>query len=579
MDTAIHKIAIDFFELLDNGLRGDDLNTELYRDGGPLSEYLKSTTNKFVAVYQANRLDIPFYKYPLLARLLEFYGVDIGFLYQNPLGAKQITMSISKTMHSDFAEDLLRRKPDVSVMIDTATDVSSISSLAILLQTYDQDRNVTVKLYRLMKSPMNEGGQELFDMFTKSLEEDGLSDYVKEKVIGFASDGGSNVRKFRRLLTEWSGRDDLYLVHCYAHKLDLVLKHAWSQSPFLKEIDEMVNALHRLFNSKSHKKKELLHRTAEELGDTKFELKRVIPTRWVSSKLRAFETVLEHWKTIVKATEYVLADKTTKGPQRANAEYVLSQMKDPTLIITTAFITDACRELSTVTLLLQGRGTTLISKKERRTKLKQSLEQLKSVNGKWVQWALDNSKIHILEGLQPQVISLEEFEGQTITLDGVEMAHSDQKNPSSLYTERSKYLDDVLEEIAWYFPEDPTDNLDIFDPMQWTRENLLNFGNVELLNANLGLKWRYAPAQVLQDWIDLKTQIHSNADFRRLVKKTPEDFWAYFLTDGSGIEWPESMRKVVTNLLVVPASTAEVNIFSLHFLVLSRFDFHVAVHE
>ena len=432
-----------------------------------------------------------------------------------------------------------------------------------------------MKLYRLIKVGETEGGQELFDSFKKALEEDNLLDYMKDKVAGFASDGGSNVKKFRRLLVTWTGRDDLYLVHCYAHKLDLVLKHSWESFTDLQDVDNLANALYRLFNSKSHKRKQLLQNTAKELGDTKFELKRIIPTRWVSSKLRALRTVLSHWKTLVTAVEYVLDDRTLKGPQRVNIESIMQQLKDPNILATMAFITDACEELSILSLYLQTRGTSLIQKKESRTKLLESLVRLQSTNGKWLQWVMDNAEL-TEEGRK--IVSLEELMKKSVTISGTEMGFNGQQS-SGLHTDRDEYIDSIKEWMDWYFPEDPTDNLDIFDPRHWARDTLEVFGNAEILNANTGLKWNQPPAQLLKDWIDLKNVIYAKPDFQRWVQKKPEDFWTFFLDDGANVAWPQSLKNIITNLLVVPASTAEVLFLVYLFEALQSTNLKLSVNE
>ena len=246
----MHRLALDYFNLFDGGKRGTALHEEFYREDGPMRAFLRPTELEFVAVFQSQRMNIPFYKHPLMVQTLIYYDVKLGHLYHTPTGAKTITMSISSTMHDDFVTDLLTRRPEVSILLDTATDVATISSLAILFQTYDTNNKVLVKLYRLFAAGGRESGENLFASFQEFLRKDGLTEYVKEKCVGFASDGGSNVRKFRDLLQEWT-TNHLMTVHCFAHKLDLALKHSWTEMDYLQDVDDTVNGLYRMFNSKS----------------------------------------------------------------------------------------------------------------------------------------------------------------------------------------------------------------------------------------------------------------------------------------------------------------------------------------
>ena len=317
----LHRQALDYFRLIGEDKRDSELYEEFYREDGPMRVYLKPTEHQFVAVFQATRMDIPFYKYPIMGQTLIYYGVDIGHLYHNPTGAKTIKMSISATMHEELVADLLKRGPELSILIDTATDVATISSLAILMQTNDVNNKFIVKLYKLLPAGRRESGENLFSMFTTALAGDGLTDYVKAKCKRFASDGGSNVKKFNRLLQAWT-TTYLIAVHCFAHKLNLALQQSWEEISYLQEVDEVVNGLYRIFNSKSHTKKALFYETAEELGYNRFELKRIVPTRWINTKRRAISTVLVNWRVLVKATEALIDDRATKRPQREQAKYL-----------------------------------------------------------------------------------------------------------------------------------------------------------------------------------------------------------------------------------------------------------------
>ena len=554
--SKLHILAIDYFKLVDAETEGEDLQEQFYREDGPMKVYIGPTEKTFVAVFQSTRMDIPFYKYPIMAQTLVYYDVKLGHLYHTASGAKAITMSISNTMHEDFANDLLSRQPELSILIDTGTDISTIASLAILFQTYDSSGKVVVNLYKLLPAGKHETGENLFSIFKTELEKDGLFEYVKNKCVGFASDGGSNVKKFRRLLKEWVARE-LMAVHCYAHKLDLALKHAWEQMPYLYDVDETSNGLYRMFNSRSHTKKALLYETAEQLGYARFELKRIVPTRWINTKRRALSTVLTNWKVLVTAVESVIEDRSTRRPQRVEAKSLDSSLKDPSLLSTMAFITDACEELAAVSIQLQGRSASLIGKKALRERLITRLTSLKTENGPRLQELLGKSTIPGDDSRS--VNTLVEFETEDVETDGV-LLHPYDLDENSLANQRSSYIDNVIEEIRSYFPTDVTDHLDIFDQRQWPENNLRNFGNAEILKLNEELRWQHSPVTILQQWIALKDTVVSRSDYPLLKDKTPEEFWIKLLTPGSGILWPEVMKVILTNLLVVPASTAEVRL-------------------
>ena len=161
------------------------------------------------------------------------------------------------------------------------------------------------------------------------------------------------------------------------------------------------------------------------------------------------------------------------------------------------------------------------------------------------------------ENSNQRVEGVTEFETEDVMLHEV-LLHPYEVDENSLQNQRGKYMEKIVTEIESYFPIDATDDLYMLDPQKWPSLDIHNFGNTRIIALSQQLRWNYPPAEILKSWIDIKTTIHASFDFATLKAKKPEEFWVHYLRAGSGITWPANIQNVITNVLVTPASTAEV---------------------
>ena len=559
-ENPLHRLSVEHAKLFQQGSRIHQLKTRFEAPGEPLRVYTNATENLFAVGFSLALVDLPFYRYPRMRELLLFFNAKIGHVYANPSGIQRIQRFMSNVMHDELISLLKNKKPEFSLLIDTSTDVSSIPALALVLQIFDEvDGVVKLLLYKVVWVDGGETGEELWQLFLREIRKDGLDNYVQEKCIGFASDGGSNVLLFRQKLKAYTSyADRMIMVHCFAHKSELVMKHAWESQPYLISIEDSANAFHRIFGCKSAKKKRHLQKAQQELGDSSFSLSRLHKTRWVAPRLRALDKIVIHWKTILKALQRVLEDSTIRDKkQRTLAKEMQILLLDPTFLITTAFVADVYTAMSSLSLQLQDRGATLIGKKEKRDKLKATLTKLKTANGPFVRSVLENSRVSS-PSFKGQVLSVEIFETGNVYHMAMNKPIEDTA-ATRLHQNREKYVNLILDQLDSYFPSDPTDNVDIMDPSHWPlSSDIRSYGNTELKLMNGQLRWNYDETELIDEWIKLKNSVIASPFFGEQRKiNTPEGFWSFFLKQGTVI-WSPSMRQIITNIISIPSSTAEV---------------------
>ena len=76
-----------------------------------LNEFMKKTENVMRIVFQAVKMNIAFYSYPLLVDILKWHNVDIGIHHQGRKGMQLITSHISAIMHKQLVAYLLLKQP------------------------------------------------------------------------------------------------------------------------------------------------------------------------------------------------------------------------------------------------------------------------------------------------------------------------------------------------------------------------------------------------------------------------------------------------------------------------------------
>src|SRR5258708_6732347 len=73
--------------------------------------------------------------------------------------------------------------------------------------------------------------------------------------------------------------NNLYTIHCMAHKIQLVVTHAFQKiSGYKNRLENPINGIDSFYNDKSFKRKESFIKIAEEFGNRFYELNCIYST-------------------------------------------------------------------------------------------------------------------------------------------------------------------------------------------------------------------------------------------------------------------------------------------------------------
>ena len=157
-----------------------------------------ATSKMFLTVYAEIRSNLPFINHHYLVELQKANGLDLGHYFANRDGATRITESISLQMHYKLLENLKSHARPISIIIDLSE--AGFHYLCIMLQTIENKRTV-IYFYKIIKLDEDETGEGIYNAIIEQFKEDDLFDYIKQNLVGFASDGASSMISPKKALS------------------------------------------------------------------------------------------------------------------------------------------------------------------------------------------------------------------------------------------------------------------------------------------------------------------------------------------------------------------------------------------
>ena len=564
IETDLHKISLQYFRNLDMGLWGENLTDAMMERDGPFYQFYSPTENLLLAVYQAVRMGLSFRSFKIFTETLKHFRVNVGHVHNGNAGMKVILMHIEKMMRNDLSNYLRLHRPEVSITLDSSTDIAGKPSLAVLFQTFVEKNRPKTFFYRLL--PLKgESGVELFNTFKAALEADGLDQYLREKLAGYVSDGCSVMTStFLAELKKYvvSGVINSW---CLNHRTELVSKTALRNRPLVKQIESKINALATFFGPISPKKRKVLEEKAISKGYKPFTIHRIHDIRWSESKYRAMNVVFSRWEVIVEALKKISVTNTFNVKTRSSARDLLQYYTDGTFLSTLAFLLDVTSYASIVSETLQTRGSSLIGKRRLMEGLRGRVEVLNTQYGPALSSLLQNSALRVKNVRRTPTLS--EFETLAITYSGQAVSPSGLYNSSYyLHENRDEYVAAYTDRMDHYFPKTLATNFDIFNAFEMEANvESLTFGNDELTAMNVEYRWQFDMNQLLPAWRTLRTNVVLHNDFPQYATSCPEEFWAYFLNmDDDTLGWTELTRTLIRRIISVSASSSEAErVFSM----------------
>ncbi len=217
---------------------------------------LRGTANIFRMVYAEQLLNIPFSSHATMVKLTELNGAIESHHHYEARGAQRILLFISNHMHDTLIGDLKSRRghDPISLILDGSTDASNNHYIICFFQLLENNFPV-IHFYKLIPLEDDETAKGIFAAIKNQWDVDGITTFMKENLVAYASDGAPVVKTaFKRILEEFLGRN-VHGIHCLAHRAQFAYKRALKDVTYVYHLESMVNQIYVMFYSHSHKTK------------------------------------------------------------------------------------------------------------------------------------------------------------------------------------------------------------------------------------------------------------------------------------------------------------------------------------
>lgn len=227
----------------------------------------------------------------------------------------------SKTIHNDIIDSLahcvlatikteLSAAPFVSVSVDETTDISHESQCAMTFRYLTPDSAVVERFVGFTNVSGETNAANLSTVILRKIDELGVGGkLVAQSYDGAATMSGSATGVQQRIMQTYPCA---LFVHCWAHKLNLVLQSAMAGTAGTKQVFATLEGLHSFF-SHSPKRLAALHSVNPAVHV-------IAPsrTRW-TFKSRVLENLLKHFETFISFFTNVADDVYDFGGEVCNA--------------------------------------------------------------------------------------------------------------------------------------------------------------------------------------------------------------------------------------------------------------------
>ena len=533
---------------------------------------------KFEISFVLAKEHIPFSKYPAIHELEERHGVDLGLTYKNRDSARNFVHYIAESQKREFHLSLSSCH-FYSLLMDGSADKGRVENELFVILFCKQDDTLqevkTCARYLCVLEPSKADADGLIECLSRAVKCMGIENILEREnvlsvhehpvLIGCGTDGASvnvsnqnGMRGKLQAALPW-----LFWAWCYAHRLELACKDAFSSRLF-QDIDEMLLRLYFLYEKSPRK--------CRELSDLIVDLKEVFEfpeggnlpvrahgSRWITYKRKALQRVVDRYGAYLNHLATLIEDKSIKSTDRQRLKGYLLKWREAKMIIGTALYTDALKPASLLSLTMQDDDIDVVKGIKHILKSHSSLKKLTSQNP--LEWPVTKVVLSRLKdehgGKVYQGAELHYFSDAT-TKSCKDQALADLNSLNEQMRARLEWSDvDLMRSIllfldtqSWQDSEGSSKD----DRMSEIKSALLSL--TEVFRAPLEAKGADLSSILdeIEDIVDYtRTYLRIGCDTYRKV-------WYQLYTSPDAVKWPNILL-ICELLFSLPFSTAKVERF------------------
>ena len=265
----------------------------------------------------------------------------------------------------------------------------------------------------------------------------------------------------------------LYEVHCFAHRLQLAVRHSFKKVKGMEEnFEKFINNIYSFYNDKSFKRKESLRTTATTLGEQFWELNYIFTIRWLSSELSALNRLHKNYNSLIQNMDIISNSDEFSEDISIKASAYKDILLNPKFHTTLLFVMDILQLFDGVSKSFQDSSSTVIGKEELRVQIITNLEKLKTEDGEKIKNLVKECKCLKLGTWVPcstsdlDTCGFKLFKQSTTITFTTSQALRQRSNWMKLSDLRIALINALAANINSYFPEGSMSMFDIFLPFK-----------------------------------------------------------------------------------------------------------------
>jgi len=519
-----------------------------------------ATVRMVRTVYAEVILNIPLDSHADITILQKLNGADLGLHHYERRSATSMLDSISQLMHTTLLNHLTSNTYPMSILLDTSTDASQRNFLIIFLRTLEHNHPQTY-FYRCIHIS-SESAEQLMDVLTASFTRDKLDMTMKSRLVAFASDGASTMVGSRTgLATRVNSftQSELFRIHCFAHKLQLGIGHAFQTIPVLKtDFEGLINGIYNFYNRHSVKRKASLQNTASALGEQLFELNYIHEIRWISSELSALDRLNKSIFAIFSNLEEISASPEFDKETQDKAVGFLKRLTNIRFYSTMLFMMDLLQALAYHSKHLQLTSGIIIGSEQRRTELLSSIDHFRTDNGPALTFFLLKAKCFKDVNWKANCLA-SDLDKTQFMFGGMIFTQPDIRHSRypDLMVLRQDLVESLKSELNSYFPEGSLAMFEVLNPNELPTSDgsVYTFApRIMPLAQRFNIDMHAVSAQFADLLRSMILDHESYCAYR--TKGDPLAFWSHFLSVNT-LPWAAEIKNLIQIVLVLPVSTAD----------------------
>ena len=239
--------------------------------------------------------------------------------------------------------------------------------------------------------------------------------------ISLAANMVSDEKGFVNIFKDKVGNPKIVTMKCFAHRLELVLKHSAKNCSNCKDIAEFLKALYS-FYSRSSKRKDSLLKYCERLGVKCYTPKKVLEVRWVTSHYRAAQVVYLNYDILLGHLQHMLDSPYFQLPSDNNTKVLIRRLqaiaKQKHFVSTLAFQMDIMYIFKGLSQLFQMKGKSVIGQIAKREEILNQLEDIGQGRGTYMTELMNLAVCRFDVGLF-KCGNLNDYETHIVTRKGI----------------------------------------------------------------------------------------------------------------------------------------------------------------